>query len=183
MQKNSDNNNLLDTLKQLYRKLNARILHRRLNTYHSYTPASGTHNTLEPLKQHISKLSDKPTASDQLNDSPSPDVQAIEKNKSSFPFGKRVVKGLSTYFRRKRPSTTTQPLLAKKMCDATRQHITLALNHARRGDVENAHMQLDLANNALHMAEHYMSEEAYQQFHHELESRLVDLDEELKQSP
>lgn len=175
----SDHNHLLTALRNLYSKLMARILHRRIQDSPQYTHVSDTHRALEPFKQHISRIGEKSASEKVVNASSQAEAQEPKKKKIKPSKDYVADKGLSNYFNRNLRSKTSQPQLSQQMRNATQHHIGMALNLAHKGDMDNAHMHLDLANNALHMAEHYMSEEEYQTFHDELETGIKAIQEEM----
>lgn len=170
---------LLAALLRLYRKILRRLLHRRLETPPQYTHVHDMHQTLLPLTDYLSRLSEQTEATFESENVNNSTLATATHRKAPPTVTKRLFKGLSSYFRRHRDTSTIQPELAIKMRDSTQQHINMALTHARRGNKESAHMQLGLANNALHMAEHYMSEEEFQSFHHELKAKLKSIEAEV----
>ncbi len=178
MEQRNSHDGLLAWLKRLYTQLHAKIMHQRLNGYRQYNPATGMNQALAPLERHITDLSEQAGSNERSGELPTHSTRSSGP-KAPPSEGTGILHGLTRYFRRRSSRVSIQPHLAEQLCDATRQHINTALTYARQGNRENAHIHLKLANNALHMAEHYMSEEEFQDFHYELEATFRNLDKEV----
>ncbi len=172
MQQEAGKNHILAELMRLYRNLSAKILHRRLNTYRSVTSAGGGVDTISYLDDHITRLCEQSASSTRPAGSQKATARNREHAQPCQPANENIVKELSSHFRHNFSSSAQQPQLASKLRDSSWHHINMALSLARQGDRENALMHSQLANNAIQMAAHYMSDEVYQNFCCELQTSL-----------
>lgn len=172
-------NRLLQTLYELYSRLCARDLRKRMSSYHRNTSNNGAPDVSISLINNIEKLApaSKPSsaATDRSSNKPAKPSTATQPSRQP----KWLNKVVSSFNRPKKIFTSKiapNQYMGEKLKDSTWSHIHTALLHARQGDVSNAKLHADIANGALQEAAHYMTEEDYNVFCAEVAKAFKELE-------
>jgi len=161
-------NRLLYNLYKLYYKLCDRDLRKRMSIYHRNTSANDTPDISTSVKNNFDKLAPDSKPSSAAASS----VAVKSSNKSAKPSSEKqpstqpgwlnkVVSGFNRPKNKFASKIAPNQYMGEKLKDSTWSHIHTALLHARQGDVSNAKLHADIANDALKEAAHYMTEEDY----------------------
>jgi len=163
-------NRLLHDLHELYYKLSAIDLRKRMSLYHRNTATRNIPDIATELTARFDKLAAAgkshgatadPGASNQSSAVP---VQPDEVKQSSSQ-SPGIMSMVSAFIRPKKVFTQiniTDQHLGEKLKQSTLTHMHTAMLQARQGNAANAKLHADIANNALHEAAHYLSEEDYE---------------------
>jgi len=166
-------NRLSRTLHELYYKLCAMDLHKRMNFYHRNTGTNKTPDISASLTKNIDKLApaSKPTNAGTTNAAASAATAGSSKRTGKLNIAKqpgqqtgwlnKVVSSVSRPKKIYKSKITPDPYMGDKLKDSAWSHIHAALLHARQGEAITAKLHADIANEALKEAAHYMSEEDY----------------------
>ncbi len=175
----ADHSSLLETLKNLYGEVSAKLWHKRLSA------ASGPISTGEEsaaisssLTPHLEEHAvdhEKFTSSGGSNEDAVPVAATPRSSKIATPPKLGLFKSLAKHFGRRHPATGLQPHLAVQMQAKTKEHINRALQLARRGNAEGAKVYVELAEQAMKTASQYMEKQDYATFKAEVENRLKEI--------
>ncbi len=158
---------LLQDLQQLYYRLCAIELRKRLSLYHRHIGTNMAPDISTSLTDHLDKLAPtgKPSTADDASTtsmtSPKrPYRPKKTKQSSKQPHG--ILQVVSTYIRSDKIFTsmkTSDPYMGEKLKESTWSHIHAAQLQARQGNINNAKLHAGIANDALKEAAHYMNED------------------------
>lgn len=169
MNKEHGISHLLRDLHELYYRLCAIDLHKRMNLYHHNAGA----NAVPDISTSISMLFDKlaPTSKPNRAGTASTTKTIASKrparpDNTKQPSRQRqeIIKAVSAFVRPQKTFTsikTSNQYMGDKLRDSTWTHIHAAKLHARQGDVTNAELHAGIAHDALKEAVNYMTEEDY----------------------
>jgi hypothetical protein len=158
---------LLHDLQQLYYRLCAMDLRKRMSLYHRHIGTNKAPDISTSLTDHLDKLAatsktntvdDASTTS--MTSPKEPDRPEKTKQSSKQPHG--ILKVVSTYIRANKTFTsmkTSDPYMGEKLKESTWTHIHAAQLQARQGNINNAKLHAGIANDALKEAAHYMDED------------------------
>lgn len=160
-------NRLLQDLQQLYYRLCAIDLRKRISLYHRHIGTNKSPDISTSLTDHLDKLAatSKPNTADDASTTSittpkRPYRPEKTKQSSKQPYG--ILAVVSTYIRSDKIFTsmkTSDPYLGEKLKESTWSHIHAAQLQARQGNINNAKLHAGIANNALKEAAHYMNED------------------------
>ena len=160
---------LLHDLHELYYRLCAIDLRKRISLYHRHTGTNEAPDISTSLTKHFDKLAptSKPnrvnaTSTATTISSKRPVMPENAKQHGRQPRG--IFKVVSAFIRPKKIYTsmkTSDPYMGEKLKDSTWTHIHAAQLQARQGNISNAKLHAGIANDALKEAAHYMSEDDY----------------------
>ncbi|MBT8134939.1 MAG: hypothetical protein KJO03_10550 [Gammaproteobacteria bacterium] len=169
MRKKHGISRLLYDLQQLYYRVCAIDLRKRMTLYHRHIGTNEAPDISLSLKKNLDKLT--PTSnpntvnySSTPSTTPSKRPDKPENAKQSSKQPHVVLKAISSFISRKKIFTsmkTSDPYMGEKLKESTWSHIHAAQLHARQGNINNAKLHAGIANNALKEAAHYMSEDDY----------------------
>ena len=176
---------LLQDLHELYFKLCAIDLRKRMNLYHHNTYTDDAPDISVSLTKHFDKLApvDKPgrTGTAGTVTPPSPKRPARHDSKKQ---PRRQTRGITrmviTFFRPQKIFTsikTSNQYMGEKLKDSIWSHTHAAMLHARQGNVSNAKLHAQIANDALKEVAHYMSEKDYKVLCDEVAVSFKELEE------
>ncbi len=175
----ADLGGLLEALKSLYRRISARLWHKRLSSATGPTSAgeesAAIHRLLTPhleesAEQYTQASSaDAPKGHGVAADTAATSTKAINPSKPGF------FKSLARHFGRRHAVTDLQPHLAEQMQAKTTEHVNKALQLARRGNMQGAKVYVELAEQAMKTASQYMDKQVYATYKGEVERRLKDI--------
>ena len=176
---------LLQDLHELYYKLCAIDLRKRMNLYHRNTGAHEVPDISISLSKHFDKLAptSKPSragsASTTKTVAPQRPSRTDNANQpSSQPQG--IIKAVSAFIRPQKIFTnikTSDKYMGEKLTDSIWTHIHAATLHARQGDTFNAKLHAGIANNALKEAANYLTEEDYKDLCEEVSKVFKELEQ------
>lgn len=179
MHQDGDNNNVLAQLKRLYSEVVGKINWLRINSYRSTPPAKTPTNSLAALDKYINHMCDQYAPSAHVDNTATISNREHEPTATTTPQTESSYTDLSAHFHKNFPGSSQPRHIADSLRESSWSHINKALNYARHGDRENAHMHAELAQNAIQMVSQYMRDEEYQEFHVELIKRLESLTDEV----
>ena len=162
-------NSLLYDLHELYSRLFEVDLRQRMGIYRRNTHTDDAPDISASLTKHFDKLApvDKPgrTGTASTATPLSPKNPARPDNIRRPRRQTRGITGMVSAFLRPRKIFTrtisTDKNIGEKLKDSIWSHTHAATLHARQGNVSNAKLHAEIANNALKEAAHYMIEEDY----------------------
>ena len=176
---------LLQDLHELYYKLCAIDLHKRMKLYHHDIYTDDAPDISASLKKHLHKLApvDNPgrtgTASTATPLSPkSPALHDSQKQPRRQRRG--ITRMVSTFFRPQKVFTSikaSNQYMGEKLKDSIWSHTHAATLNARQGNVSNAKLHAQIANDALKEAAHYMNEKDYKVLCDEVAMSFKELEE------
>lgn len=176
---NQDGTNLLANLKQLYSKI--MVLHAEASSRSSLNHSNKAHpqNIISPLSECIDKLAanvvNKPAnATNSLMpeiENPSHDHASISQKPSS----RTELGELSAHLKNSHNYSGVSLNTGDKLMQSTWEHFHAAIRLARQGDVDAARLHVELTNNALKEAAHYLPEAVYSRFSKEVMEALEDI--------
>lgn len=163
---------LLHDLQQLYYRVCAVDLRKRMTLYHRHIGTNNAPDISSSLTKNLDKLT--PTSKPNTVDSSSPPSTTSSKRpgrpdnaKPSSKQSHGILKTVSTFISHKKIFTsmkTSDPYMGEKLKESTWSHIHAAQLQARQGNIDNAKLHAGIANDALKEAAHYMSEDDYKVF-------------------
>ena len=162
---------LINGLEKLYIKVSLKLLHRRINSYHSRTSDAKRqyHDGIKtPLSQFIEATVTQATSSnhtdhnyDHLAKERKPQPQPNHPEKSQYnQLNRERIDELSKYFKERTKGSETHPSIREKLEHSVWEHIHATVRCARQGDKRNAKMHLNIAHTACKELGHYMDDEA-----------------------
>lgn len=172
---------LIKELLNLYSKIVHLVLKDRESSFRA-ADASGAHSAvLSELEQNLLNAAAQPKKEGVGIENLASSVDAIARSKKimNSPFSK-VRSRLADYFSKNRSTTQLRPQISLDLERETWKHINKAMLHAKEGDLNNAHLQAQIAVEALHELSHYLPEEHYERFRDEVLTRLEDMQNELE---
>ncbi len=160
---------LLQDLHELYYKLCAIDLRKRMNLYHRNAYTDDAPDISESLTKHFDKLAptDKPSTTGTTSTvTPLSAKRPARHDNEKQPGRQRrgITRMVSTFFQPQKIFTSMQTsdrYMGEKLKDSIWSHTHAATLHARQGNVSNAKLHAQIANDALKEAAHYMSEKDY----------------------
>ena len=183
MSNNPETGGLLQLLKGLISRVSQLDLEKRKSAYRSQ--AGGHQDITSVLDHHLSRIAASqpapraPGSGQQPSAATASKVAAASANHSSGNSATSAGPGVSDfsdYFKSRNGASDTSPYLADKLVNSTWTHIHTAVMHARQGDLVNAKLHAQIANQALKEAAHYMSDEEYAQLSQEIAQAMQQLD-------
>lgn len=169
MNKKHGINRLLLDLQELYNKLSALDLRKRMSLYHRSTDINEATDISSSLTKHLDKLIPSSKSNRASADNTTETISSIRqtrfdntKRPSRQPQG--IIKVVTDFIRPKKIFTrikTSDQYMGEKLKDSTWSHIHTAKLHARQGNIINAKLHAGIANDALKEAAHYLSKEDY----------------------
>ena len=176
---------LLHALQKLYTSISSLMLHKRMDSYREEAGNLADRDLGNLLSDDIDRLSvTEPADSDKtqpqvsLHSAPAATHSPSRGRRHSahkVSIVSRTFNGLGRYFRSNRKDSVLDPELSEKLKQSTWNHIHTALRLARQGETVNAKLHLDIANQALKEAAHYMSREEHIAFTVEVEEKLGEI--------
>jgi hypothetical protein len=176
---------LLHDLQELYYKLFAMDLRKRMSLYHRNTGTNKAPDISTSLTKNLDKLTlvsktNKAGAASTIETMSSirPTRPDNTKQPSRQPRG--LIKVVSDFIRPKTTFTRIKPAdqyMGEKLKDSTWSHIHTAMLQARQGNVINAKLHAGIANDALKETAYYLSEEDYKVLCEELAKAFKKLEE------
>jgi len=175
---------LLQDLHELYYKLCAIDLRKRMNFYHHNTYTDDAPDISASLTKHFDKLApvDKPGRTGTAGPvTPlSPKRPALDSKKQPRRQTRGITRMVSTFFRPQKMFTSikaSNQYMGEKLKDSIWSHTHAATLHARQGNVSNAKLHAQIANDALKEAAHYMNEKDYKVLCDEVAMSFKELEE------
>jgi len=175
---------LIHALQKLYARITSLVLHKRMGSYRDEVGSVADHDLATLLSDHIDRLAAPgPENSDRTQPQVSEQkVQAATQKPSpgrthsghQVSIVSRTLNGLGRYFKLSR-TESVDPELSKKLKNSAWNHIHTALRLARQGEARTAKLHLDIANQALKEAAHYMSREDHIAFTVEVQEKLGEI--------
>lgn len=180
MDKKGHSGDLLQTLKQLFRRFFMLDLDRRIQSYRQAVKPHRSKQINKSLNEQIDALvavSSKQSAiparqmSDDRShhDSPSPSKERD---------GQTVVATVAPvghdHFENHTVHRDEDPCMGDQLRESAWSHLHSALLYARQGDAGRAKLHADIAHQALKEAAHYLSEEDYETLSNQLEQALAE---------
>lgn len=176
---------LLHDLYELYYKLCAIDLRKRLNLYHRNTDAHEVPDISASLSKHFDKLAptSKPNSTGTASNTKSiaskrPGRTDNEKQSSTQPQG--IIKAVSTVIRPQNTFTkikSSNQNMGEKLKDSTWTHLHAATLQARQGNAIKAKLHAGIADDALKEAASYLTDEDYKVLCEEV-TRYLELEEQ-----
>ena len=176
---------LLNALQRLYSRMNLLVLQRRMDSYREEVGSVANQDILGQLSDHIDRLA----GASQTEGGQAP-AEAHEQEdqaqdrytmREGYPSNRqpsivsRVFNELAKYFKSRPAEAVLHPDLSRKLQDSTWDHIHTALRLARQGQARTAKLHLDIADQALKEAAHYMPREDYMAFTVAVKEKLADI--------
>jgi hypothetical protein len=161
---------LLEELKQLYAQIGSQIIQNRTHAFGERTQSSIGVDIYTPLHNQCEQLASTTGDSrgeEQIKEEPWSGKE--RRKRSRTPFGEKGVYSLSDYFRITKSGMAEQMLLAQRLEDSAWIHVRSALRYARQGNTISANLHSELANNAVVLVAHYMSDKDFNAFIRNLE--------------
>ena len=160
---------LLQDLHELYYKLCAIELRKRMKIYHHDTYTNDTPDISASLTKHLHKLAplDKPGRTGTASTATPPSaIRPARHYSEKQPRRQRrgITRMVSIFFRPQKVFTSikaSNQYIGDKLKDSIWSHTHAATLHARQGNISNAKLHAQIANDALKEAAHYMSEKDY----------------------
>ena len=176
---------LLQDLHELYYKLCAIDLRKRMKLYHHNTYTDDTPDISASLTKHFHKLApvDKPgTAGSASTATPPSPKRPARHYSEKHPRRQRrgITRMVSTFFRPQKVFTSikaSDQYMGDKLKDSIWSHTHAATLNARQGNVSNAKLHAQIANDALKEAAHYMNEKDYKVLCDEVAMSFKELEE------
>ena len=158
---------LLHDLQELYFKLFAMGLRKRMSFYHRNTDTNDAPDISTSLAKNLDKLtpiskSNRAGAASTIETMSSIRPTRSDNKKQPSRQPREIIKVVSDFIRPKITFTRIKPAdqyMGEKLKDSTWSHIHTAMLQARQGNVINAKLHAGIANEALKEAAHYLSEE------------------------
>ena len=178
-----ESHGLLQMLNNLFSRISLLDLEKRKQSYRPHTGAQ--HDISERLSRHIDSIVAshvaKPPASVKDDERPEAEPASVPAHKQPVTAPSSsgtTISEVSDYFKSKASSADSAGYLGDKMVSSTWTHIHSALLYAHQGDATKAKLHMDIANQALKEAAHYMNDDEYNQFVEEVEKALALLDQQ-----
>ncbi len=179
MTSSQDGTNLLKSLKHLYSKMMGLHAEARARSSLNLSNKAGSQNIVTPLSECIDKLA----ASAVNNPANVTNLQIPEKENHSHdhtsisrePFYGNELGELSTHLKNSHKYSGFSLNTGDKLMQSTWEHFHAAIRLARQGDVEAARLHMELTNNALKEASHYLPEPVYARFSKDVMKALEDI--------
>ena len=176
---------LLQDLHELYYKLCAIDLRMRMKLYHRNTYTDDTPDISASLAKHFDKLApvDKPNRAGTAGTVTPLSAKGPARHDSKKPPRRQsrgITRMVSTFFRPQKIFTSikaSDQYMGEKLKDSIWSHTHAATLHARQGNVSNAKLHAQIANDALKEAAHYMSEKDYKVLCDEVAMSFKELEE------
>lgn len=183
MASNQDSASLLDALKQLYSRFMALHAESRARSSLNSSNTAGTQKIVSSFSQCIDNLSARATTNAGITSEQqqipkpknhSPNQATINRDSSS-----RVEPGeLSKHLKKTHRQTGISLDTGDKLMQSTWEHFHAAIRLARQGDKKGARLHMELSNNALNEAAHYLSESEYSRFSKDVMKALEEINSE-----
>ncbi len=183
MTPSQDGTNLLETLKHLYSRMMALHTEARARSSLKHNNTASSQNIVSPLSDCIGKLAanavNNPieTTNSQITEleNHSHDHAPINRGPSS-----RIELGeLSEHLKNSHKYSGVSLDMGHKLMQSTWEHFHAAIRLARQGDVKAARLHVELTNNALNEAAHYLSEPEYSRFSKDVMEALKDINSQI----
>ncbi len=180
MEKQHQSGDLLQTLKQLFRRFFMLDLDRRIHSYHQSANPHRSQHINKSLNKQIdalvassskqSTISTRPMTDDQ----PQRDSQLPPQEQKVQPVVSSVTQVGHDYFESHPVHRDEAPCMGDQLKESAWSHLHSALLYARQGDAGRAKLHADIAHQALKEAAHYLSEEEYETLSNKLEEALAE---------
>lgn len=180
MDKQHQSGDLLQTLKQLFRRFFMLDLDRRIHSYHQSANPHRSQHINKSLNQQIDALvaaSAKQSAISvrQITEDRSlPESQSPPQAQKAQPVVMAVTQVGHDYFENHPVHRDEAPCMGDQLRESAWSHLHSALLYARQGDAGRAKLHADIAHQALKEAAHYLSEEDYETLSNKLEEALAE---------
>lgn len=179
MTSSQDGTNLLETLKHLYSKMMG--LHAEARARSSLNPSNtaGSQNIVSPLSECIDKLAAN-AVNNPVNatNSQTPEEKVHSHNHAPIspkPSSEIELGELSVHLKNSHKYSGASLGTGDKLMQSTWEHFHAAIRLARQGDVDAAKLHVELTNNALNEAAHYLPEPVYSRFSKDVIKALEDI--------
>lgn len=170
MQESSSQQEALEELKQLYIQFSSHIVQSQVNSFGESCQSSIGVDIYTPLHSQCELLVSTRGSSGVETEVKAERWSGTERRKRTrMPFGEKGASSLSDYFRTTKSGATDRTFLAQRLEDSTWSHVRSALSFARQGNIVSAKLHSELANNAVIILAHYMSDEDFSVFVQNLE--------------
>jgi len=165
---------LIEALHRLVIAVSERMRHVHVRDRKQMEHAKGNYDIWAKIGSHIEQVH----VEEQPAKKPSIPKPAESARKPYQPSTSHVVRGkfgaLSGYYSRK-AIVENHPHMDKVLRDRTMEHISTALQLARRGHQDSAKLHINLAESAMHTASRFMDHDDYEDFERQVEQRLESL--------
>lgn len=173
---------LIKELKLLYRRIIQLVLKQRETAYQPSVAHAAGSSVLHSLEKNFDAAAVLYKEQKGVDVSHSVFDAEPFSDKPLTPPSRKESNGLSSFFSKKRPATQLRPRISLELERETWKHIHVAMRHAREGDMNNAHLQGQIAVEALNELAHYLPEKHYERFRGEVLDRLEEMQNELERS-
>lgn len=180
---NQDNTTLLENLKQLYFRFLTLVTQNQIRSGINHSSTTNPHNITSSLSECIDKLSTH--ASHGTDNNTPKQAPNLEKNSrehaviSSEPPSQKELGDFSLHLKDSHKYSGISLDTGGKLIQSTWEHFHASIRLARQGNVKKARVHMEIANNALREAEHYLPEQAYSHFSQEVMQALDEISEQI----
>ena len=172
---------LIQGLEKLYARISLRVLHKRIDSYHSsasHKEHAGDIKTalMEFIESTIAQAVKSDSASNERDRiSTSIETKLPTSQSETHDLNRERIDELSKYFKSRSNGADLHPPIREKLEHSVWDHIHAALRTARQGDKRNSKMHADIADTACKELAHYMDEESYLALIEDIELHLAAL--------
>jgi hypothetical protein len=171
-----DDNALLRLLKKLYSSIVMLYLRRLPKAYRRYDAEKKTPSLSSQLADCVEKIADTAVAAEHgVTDPPSVTTGNIHPPHLPVSSAAAGAGGLSLFLHDTHMHSAISLDAGDKLMHSTWEHIHASIRYARQGELKKARLHVQLANNAIKEAAHYVTEEVYVRFTREVEEVLKEL--------
>jgi hypothetical protein len=180
MDKKGRSGDLLQTLKQLFRRFFMLDLDRRIHTYHQTANTPRSQHITRSLNEQIDELVAVSSKQSAIPARKISDDQSQHGSQSPPQQQDRHTEGASVttvghdYFEKHTGHRDEDLGMGDKLRESAWSHLHSALLYARQGDAGRAKLHADIAHQALKEAAHYLSEEEFEALSNQLEQALAE---------
>lgn len=179
MTSNQESSNLLETLKHLYSRIMGLHAEDRARSSLNRSNTASSQNIVLPLSDCIDKLAtnavnnpvDAPNSQNPEIENHPHDHASISRESSS----RTKLGDLSVHLKNSHRYSGVSLNTGDKLMQSTWEHFHAAIRLARQGDVDAARLHVELTNNALNEAVHYLPEPVYSRFSKDVMKALKDI--------
>jgi hypothetical protein len=179
MTPSQESTNLLETLKQLYSRIMGLHAEARARSSLNRGNTGSSQDIVSPLSITIDKLAARALYNPAVTpNSQNPELEnhphdhaSISRESSS----RTELGDLSVHLKNSHRYSGVSLNTGDKLMQSTWEHFHAAIRLARQGDVDAARLHVELTNNALKEAAHYLSEPVYSRFSKDVIKALEDI--------
>lgn len=182
MNSNDKTNRLIQVLRDLYIKISAFAVHRRICGYHNNTTPGFILDISEPLARQLDKLAAETkqrvaTLPDAQSEQLIPDTHNSNKPELQSGLVSKIADGFCLDVKLSARKKETDQYMSEKLKASTWSHLHLAFMKARNGEADAAKLHAGIASQALKEAAHYLNDDDYKFLCSEVEKAVKEVKE------